>query len=209
MPHIATEELVAFVLGECLPSRAAELERELAASAELAGRVEQIRKTFAGLQKAGDPMVTPSADAVQRLYALFQPRSAGWLSEIGRRVQEVVATLVLDSRRDPQLAMGFRGATTERHQLYIAEGVEIDLRFSAMDRAGEGSPPSVCVCGQIDSSVGASRVEFRSAVKAEVIVSDVDEKNYFEAILPPDRYELRVELSDRVAVVPRIDLGEP
>lgn len=142
----------------------------------------------------------PSIECARGLFA-NRPRS------IADRLNAAIRLLVASRRDDAlPLAMGFRGGVAPTHSAYDVEGAEIHLRIVPPPTRGQ---PWV-VLGQIDarSDAPAMRVELapigadKPCAEASVSPDGVFALDTTEGV-----FDLLVHFSDRVALVPSLDVG--
>lgn len=197
------ELLVEYALGEVSPEQAKGIEAVAAQSAAVAKRIAQVQATLTtlGLAKAdaANWQVTPEQRA--RLIALAPAKSQSWLSRLGDKVNEAFAALVLDSRSTGQVLAGFRGGRVERHLIYRADGVEIELRISA------GEQGKLNMIGHVHSNDPAQNAFLAQASDAAETVVDVDTHGMFEVGVPAGVYSLVLVFNARQIVIPSLEVA--
>jgi hypothetical protein len=144
-----------------------------------------------------------SASSIERAKGLLSNRPRSIADRLNAAVRLLVA-----SRRDDALplAMGFRGGVAPTHTAFDVEGAEIHLRIVPPPTRGQ---PWV-VIGQIDARPDAP------AMRVELAPIGAD-KPCAEAPVSPDGvfaldategvFDLLVHFSDRVALIPSLDVG--
>jgi hypothetical protein len=156
----------------------------------------------------------PDAPAawVDRAIAMFptQPRAEPLARQVGRVLQQVVASLRIDSwAPQPGLAMALRSTANleTRHLLFNAAGRDIDLRIST---AGQGFE----VCGQIlgpdeTGAVALVRLPRPDLSSNETHMVRVDDLGEFRiGGLSAGTFALTFRMGDDEITLPPIELGD-
>lgn len=205
--HIET--LLAYADGTLPPDKAAEVEAHLTTHAVEAQLVAQYR--LIKQRVSSDDSVEPSLTAIARARAIFNPallparERTGWLAAVER----FIATCVFDSRVE---ALAVRSAAAEQlvNLSYRAPGVDIDLQAERLDPpAFNGGEARWQILGQINSSVAArpARIAITSSGSIMALAEcSADEYGSFSIQMPPGRYDLHVQLSNGVVVLPDLDM---
>jgi len=208
---ITTDQLLAYADGELDPAAAEHIEAHMQNDPEAAATLERYQRVRT--LTAVDDSVAPSAEAIERAKAIFQPRTrrekAGeWL----RSVEETIASLIYDSRLQPAAVR--YADTGQRFQLtYEVDEVEVDLQF---DRASLGSEPGGQggndrwrVMGQVtsESPTSAQPVAIQHADGNVVAETEIDDRDMFTAELTPGRYDVLIGHGERTIRLRDIELA--
>jgi hypothetical protein len=144
-----------------------------------------------------------SAMSIERAKGLLtnRPRS------VADRLNAAIRLLVAARRDDaPPLAMGFRGGVAPTHTAFDVEGAEIHLRVVPPPTRAQ---PWV-VLGQIDASpdAPAMRVELAPiGADKPCAEADVSPDGVFAIDTNEGVFDLLVHFSDRVALIPSLEVG--
>ena len=198
-----TEELLAFLLGEVADERRDEI-RALSASPEVSRELERLAVLLSDLSTIGDRLSTLSVSDAQlaRLNGMLGSKRTNVLAEAARRVREVVCTVVFDSFRAPELAVGFRGGASQRLVRFEWDEGQVDVRVSA-DQSGDDR---YWITGEVRGG-GVSGLSLREVGASEESRAEVSSDGRFEVCVEPGEYEVRLESEENVVVVPLPRIG--
>lgn len=151
------EQLIAFADGDLSPAESQHLEALLASSAEARQVVNRYRH-IASLRREDDS-VAPSSAATARAKAIFSQfapqRPISTLTQWLEAIEEIIATLVFDSRTQAA-AIGLRGAAGTAVQLsFEAAGFDIDIEIES----DAENPPTII--GQVSVRDGTEPPSMR------------------------------------------------
>lgn len=204
-PKQTYEQLIAYAAGDLAPDEAERIAEFLATDEQAARTVAAYRLAHERL--AEDDSVAPP-DAViaeaKRIYSPDQVRKAtpgpSWLE----RVDAVIAGVLFDSRLETVAVR--RSLHGQSFQMaFRSEDIELDL---TADRAGEAGA-GWRLSGQISSEAGNLQADLAIVETGggEVFVTDAtDEHGYFEVSVPAGRYDLCMNLADRVFIAPELEI---
>ena len=209
MAKITYEQLIAYAVGELTPERAAEVAEHLARDREAAAtvaRYQQARSTF-----QADDGTDPPVHALARARAIFSPPRTESTPSWWEQLEQVLATLIFDSRLQPALA-GYRGAGSGFHLSFESKPGMVDLEAEPIERSSASIAirPSWRLTGQIDaetpvSNMGVALVRRGSDRPAAQAVAD--EEGIFTLEAPPGRYDLYLRHDDSSVMLPDIELA--
>lgn len=205
------DDLLAYLLGEGDAALRDVVERAVERHPGVAGELSGLREALGRLRAASGlaERFAVEPERVRRLEGLIGTRPESLGEWVGRRVRDVVATIVFDSARAPAVA-GFRGVSAARIVKAASEDVEIEMRVTYDDAAD-----LALLTGRCRGSGGATGLPMITRVTAvprggggEVETSVGVEGEYFEASVPAGVYELRFEGDGgSAAVIDGIELG--
>jgi len=197
------ETLMDYATDKLSKGDAARVEAHLSRTPEDAAKVARIRALLATLRS--DDSVAPPGEAVVRARAIFKPdrlpERVGWLD----RLERTVAALVFDSRQQPALA-GLRGAADQIQLSYESEVGEIDIELQTVPGA---DPARWAVVGQISLNEPSSDVQIALVSQPDEMICvqvDPDEHGVFSLQADEGTYDLLIRASDRVIVLPHVEL---
>ncbi len=209
MAKITYEQLIAYAAGELTPERAAEVAEHVTRDSEAAATVARYREAQATMR--ADDVTDPPARAVARAKAIFSPPPAEKGPSWWEQLEQVVATLIFDSRLKPALA-GYRGTGSGFHLSFESEPGMVDLEAEPIVRssAGIAARSSWRLTGQIDaetpvSNVGVALVRRGSDRPAAQTMAD--EEGIFTLEAAPGRYDLYLRHDDSSVLLPDIELA--
>ena len=130
-------------------------------------------------------------------------------SSLVKRLQRVVASLILDTRATPQLA-GLRGASGPRtwQLAFVSDLADLDLEVSSKEAAyslagqlGMDKVPTGLRIRFVPTDQDPLSDDVRGAIEAEI-----QERGYFSVALPASDWVAMVEIDDAVVLFPGIRL---
>jgi hypothetical protein len=201
------EELVALVLGELDPVRAAELESSLGKRPHAADQLASLRRLCRSLP-AADEHVGPSPRVLEQVRALFassRQRPQVESASAGKALRALIASIVFDSRTQFAVA-GFRGGVGSYHLSLTCEIGEIDLRIEpASAPRGRWS-----VLGQVELAGDADRASIvarRAADELHLVQTTTDDHGMFRFEVGAGTYDIRIGLGDAEVTLPPLEVG--
>ncbi|MHC4219574.1 MAG: anti-sigma factor family protein [Planctomycetota bacterium] len=198
--------MIAFAAGELADGEARQVEAWLASHPDAAETVARYRMARTTLQT--DNGADPPPESVARAKAIFEPRTAAAPS-LADRVEQLIATLIYDSRVKPALA-GVRGAVTGFQLGYELPESEAQLDLQAdVDEDGADTRRWRLV-GQISSAnpLPPAKVTLcRPGSLTPVHTVHSDERGVFVVKIEPGTFDLHVQLPGGLHVVPDIRMA--
>lgn len=201
---ITFETLIAYATGELDQEAADRVEEHLRVSRTDAEKVSRLQSVIQTMRS--DDTSTPPAELLERAKAIFQPANRSAWYELRRRLEEVVAELVFDSRKQPALA-GFRGSSDVVQLSYESEVADVDLEITPTIAEGR---TTWLLMGQISPhETPAHPIVALMSPSDETFCVEImpDEHGVFTLHSAPGEYELLIRFADRVVVFPEVTLG--
>ena len=192
------EQLVAYASGDLSAEEAQTVRAFLAADATAASAFERIRDIVQVLRS--DHSASAPADSVAAAKSIFRPQPA--VEPWWKRLAEIVAEVVFDSRMQPALA-GFRSSGGSGFQIALeSDAASVDLQFEPRDETRE----SWRIMGQVVPADGpnAEIAVLVAAGSDRVGEASADDSGVFTMIVDRGEYDLCVRIRDRVLRVPGI-----
>jgi hypothetical protein len=208
------EVLLAYLLGEATPDQTAEIDR-VRGQPEVARALESLGRMLRDLPEVRDSeaLLGVSEAQLARLRGLLPAREPSALERVAGRIREVVSTLVFDSFRAPELALGYRGGPSHRLVRYEWDGGAVDLRI-APDQSGDDRYwLTGDVRGVQGGAGGGGGVVATLSVTERVTGASTRTQpgadGSFELCVEPGEYEMRIESAESSVVVslPRVGGG--
>jgi anti-sigma factor RsiW len=200
---VTTEMLIAYAAGELDADATARVQAVIADSPADAARLARIRATLATMR--GDDSVAPSREALILAKAIFRHGQDARRTHWWQRLEQVVATLVHDSRAQPALA-GYRGVGDAVQLSYESELADIDLELSP---SGTQEHAAWTVMGQVSARPPAAIVSVvlvsRSQGGAQIEI-EPDEHGLFTLRADAEEYDLFIRIADKVIALPDLNL---
>jgi anti-sigma factor RsiW len=201
---MSNEELLAFAAGEMNEADAGRVESWLETHPDARKLVDRYRRI--STLHATDDSVAPPPEVTARARAIFTPAPArpkeSWLD----RVDALIASLIFDSRVQPA---SVRYADTEnRFQLaFETRAADIDLQAERIQ--ADASAPRWQVTGQVvaDEAGRLCRVALAPAGRRTPTGEAIaDESGMFYLEIAPGTYDVYLELTDQVVVLPGVEI---
>ncbi len=201
---VTIEMLVAYAAGELDPDAVARMEAHLASSPQDAAKLKRIRATIETM-RTDDSSAAPT-DTLTRAQAIFKPEQTPawrrWLQDL----EQVVASLIFDSRAQPAL-VGYRGGSDVVQLSFETEVASIDLELTS---AGAVRDMTWTVMGQIsphDTELQLVVVLVSQTDDTIWVEVETDEHGVFTLQSPPGMHKLLIRFADRLVVLPNISLN--
>lgn len=196
-----TETLIAFVLGDLEPAQSAEVQAALAADTAPARLVAEIRSMVALLRD--NATITPPADLVAHLKALFDARPLDVPAGFDTDVEGVLGELVTDTRNEA--LMGYRGQLSAYQLTFEAGAAEVHLQITPIP----GQPSSMQVRGQIEPETDGpiESVRFVPVTDGPTIDTAADDTGFFSADVPVGVYDMHISVGGQTFVLPAVEIG--
>lgn len=208
-PRITDEQLLAFAAGELSGFQAARVEEYLHSNAEAAATVALYR--LVQQRYAEDDSVAPSTSAIARVRAIFarhavQSARTNWLQAVDR----LIAKLIFDSRLHTA-AVRYADTGQRINLTYQAESAEIDVQAERQTPVGDGDHSERWqLLGQVSPPPASGKAKIALAVQGAALpIAEVqaDDRGAFALQAMPGRYDLYVQLDERVVVIPNLDIA--
>lgn len=201
------EVLIAYLLGEATADQTAEIDR-LRSEPDVARALESLGRMLRDLPEIGEKgaMLGVSESQMARLRGLLPTRQPSALERVAGHIREVVSTLVFDSFRAPELALGYRGGPSHRLVRYEWDGGEVDLRI-APDQSGDDR---YWLTGDVRGGVGVvATLSVTDRATGASAKTQPGADGSFELCVEPGEYEMRIESAETSVVValPRVGGG--
>ena len=201
------EQLIAYAAEELSPGEAARVEAHLARDRGAARTVARFRLAWTAL--AADDGVDPSPQLMARAKATFSPPPAPAPTRWWEHVEQVIATLIFDSRTQPALA-GYRGRGSGFQLSFESDVGLVDLQAEPA-----GAPPLADgesgwhLMGQIDVSepgATANVALVRRGQHAPTAEVNADPAGVFSMDAPGGRYDLYIRFGASYVALRDVDL---
>ncbi len=210
-PRIDYRKLVAYAAGDLSATEASQIEARLARDPQAAATVRRFRTARAIIQS--DDGLDPPPEAVARAGAIFSPpaveRSGSWWDAL----EQILATLVFDSRCQPVIAgYRYRGTDGGFQLCFECEPADVELQVEPTERfSGEVVPrPIWQVMGQIVTVRHAPNMEValvRQGSTIPVAETSADSHGIFSLEAPSGRYDLFIRHGNGSVVLRDIELS--
>ncbi len=202
------EQLIAYAAGELSPEQAAQVQAYLRANPRAGDPIALYKQAQAAVQT--DQSAAPPAELVAKAKAIFATSpselAATWLDHL----QQLIADLVFDSRAQPALA-GYRGPATTFQLSFECDAANIDLEAEPI--VGVGATPSEPaqwrIMGQVDWQGASSPAQIAMVdpgTENRVAEAIADEHGMFNLEAPAGRYDVLVQVDDKVVVLRNIEI---
>lgn len=206
MSQFSNENLIAFLMGEAVPSASEAIELERQHSTELQGRLRDLEGLVRALPQLAEThaQFEVRRDLLERLKAIGQtaPSTA---RPTWDRLGELLLSLITDLKPGLTAAVGFRSAASDVRLLTFASGdIEVELHVKPRASLAGGRAREVSVIGKAEALAGAA-VELTS-LSGLTVKTDCDENGYFEVQVEPGEYSLRFHAGGGRVVIDSVDL---
>ncbi len=212
--YLPYDILIRFAAGEFDEPRVAGVESHLTACEECATTIARYREVQQVIRE--DRTVAPSIATLDRakgLFARFGPRPAPASPGMVETLRRVVARLTFDSREGYALA-GLRGAASGYQVSYESDEADVDVRVEPVSGLSAGRWQ---LLGQIDvwNSGHGGEMHGKSipvtlaspGADDPVVKVEADEHGFFTIRTEPGRFDLHVQLSRDLLVLPNLEVG--
>ncbi len=209
-PRIDYRKLVAYAAGDLSETEASKFGAQLAQDLDAAATVRRFRTARAIIQS--DDGLDPPPKAVARAFAIFSPpavkRSGSWWEAL----DQILATLVFDSRGQSAVAgYRYRGTDGGFQLCFECEPADVELQVEPTDRFSREAEPRPIwqVMGQIVAARRAPNLEValvRQGSTIPVAETSADSHGIFSLEAPSGRYDLFIRHGNESVVLRDIDL---
>lgn len=192
------EQLVTYAAGELSHGEAELVRSFLKTDAAAANEFERLLAIVQTMRS--DDSVSAPPESIAAAKSAFRPQPA--LAPWWKRLVEVVAEVVFDSRMQPALA-GFRSVGGSGFQIGLeSEAASVDLQFEPQDE----TRATWRIIGQVVPAEGPNAEIAVLVAAGEDRVGEVsaDDSGIFTMIVDRGEYDLCVRVRDRVLRVPGI-----
>ncbi len=212
--HLSYDILIRYAAGELDEPSAADVASHLTTCKECATTVAHYRDVQQVIRE--DRTVVPpiaTLDRAKALFARFGPQPAPAPPGVVETLRRVVARLTFDSREGNALA-GLRGAASGYQVSYESDQADVDVRVEPVSGLSAGRWQ---LLGQIDvwnsgllgeTDVKSIPVTLASSGADDPVVKvEADEHGFFTIRTEPGRFDLHVQLSRDLLVLPNLEVG--
>lgn len=212
--HSSYDNLIRYAAGELDELSAANVASHLTdceTCATTVARYRNAQQIIRHDRTAAPP--TATLDRAKGLFARFGPQPAPAPPGIVETLRRVVARLTFDSREGYALA-GLRGAASGYQVSYESDEADVDVRVEPVSGLSAGGWQ---LLGQIDvwnsGHGGGTDVKSipvtlaTSGADDPVVKVEADQHGFFTIRTEPGRFDLHVQLSQDLLVLPNLEVG--
>lgn len=192
------EQIVAYASGELKSDDAETVRQYLLKNDSAANEYASIQAIISAMR--ADRSVSAPADSIAAAKSIFRPQPA--VTPWWKRLAEIAAEVVFDSRMQPALA-GYRSSPGSGFQIAVeSDAGGVDLQFEPQDETREHWR----IMGQVSPADGpnAEVAILMTAGDASVQEASADDSGFFSLTIDRGDYDLCIRVRDRVLRVPGI-----
>lgn len=211
MDHPLTDhDLLALLLGDldAAPDQAGQIRAAAGADALVAQRLARLESMLRTLGRARtiESLFETDAAMVQKLAASTSPARRSSLID---RVADVLARLTFDSAQASPALAGFRGAAGPRRLTLETDDLAVELELDVRREPVAGLVPGqVSVLGRVSRGGPGEAVWLEPVGEGGAIDAEIDDSGFFEFLVAPGRYDLRVRGPGSTMLAEGIDLKD-